>query len=217
MRKLSLILKIKINFPPTGVRGNCLLEVGGCRTRIRCTLGYNDFNNLVLPGQGVTKTCRLSLLTNSALVYKSQYGGMGGGGCRVSVNEYSCAHHVTWNPNKLWRSTSFNLCPKPWKVAKYTLINVPKNPISHPFPVWEASFCHKKVKIAVPQCTVDFYPNLKVDSLVVSPKSAKSSGCGSSAPRLNGQCHEIFDFGFFSCISLPQAPEYHIRAVSIFF
>jgi hypothetical protein len=22
----------------------------------------------------------------------------------VSANEYSCAHHVTWSPNKLWRS-----------------------------------------------------------------------------------------------------------------
>jgi hypothetical protein len=29
-------------------------------------------------GQGVTKRCRLSLLTNSALVYGSQCGGMGG-------------------------------------------------------------------------------------------------------------------------------------------
>ncbi len=38
---------------------------------------------------------------------------MGGGGwsCGVSANEYSCAHHVTWSANKLWRSTSiFNLC-----------------------------------------------------------------------------------------------------------
>jgi hypothetical protein len=31
--------------------------------------------------------------------------------CGVLANEYSCAHHVTWSPNKLWRSTSiFNLC-----------------------------------------------------------------------------------------------------------
>jgi hypothetical protein len=30
--------------------------------------------------------------------------GRGGGGCGVSsANEYSCAHHVTWRPNKLWR------------------------------------------------------------------------------------------------------------------
>ncbi len=50
--------------------------------------------------QRVTKRCRLSLLTNSALVYESQCGGA----CRVSANEYSCAHHVTWSPNKLWRS-----------------------------------------------------------------------------------------------------------------
>jgi hypothetical protein len=34
-----------------------------------------------------------------------------GGSCGVSANEYSCAHHVTWSPYKLWRSTSiFNLC-----------------------------------------------------------------------------------------------------------
>jgi hypothetical protein len=30
------------------------------------------------------------LLTNSALVYESQWG--------VSANEYKCAHHVTWSP-----------------------------------------------------------------------------------------------------------------------
>ncbi len=30
----------------------------------------------------------------------------GMGRCGVSANEVSCAHHVTWSPNKLWRSTS---------------------------------------------------------------------------------------------------------------
>jgi hypothetical protein len=30
----------------------------------------------------------------------------GGGGCGVSANDNSCAHHVTWSPNKLWRSNS---------------------------------------------------------------------------------------------------------------
>jgi hypothetical protein len=34
---------------------------------------------------------------------------------------------------------------------------------------------------------------------------------------LKGQCHEIFDFCFFSWISFPQAPEYTNRAVSNFF
>ncbi len=34
---------------------------------------------------------------------------------------------------------------------------------------------------------------------------------------LKGQCHEIFCFWFFSWISFPQAPEYSIRAFSIFF
>ncbi len=36
-------------------------------------------------------------------------------------------------------------------------------------------------------------------------------------PFLKGQCHEIFDFWFFSLISLPQAPECTIRTVSNFF
>ncbi len=57
--------------------------------------------------QGVTRRCRLSWLTNSALVYRVQMRGDSG----VSANEYSCAHHVTWSQNKLWISNSiFNLC-----------------------------------------------------------------------------------------------------------
>ncbi len=55
--------------------------------------------------QGVTRRCRLSLLTNSALVYRVQMQG-GGGDCEVSANECGCAHHVTWSPSKPWRSTS---------------------------------------------------------------------------------------------------------------
>jgi hypothetical protein len=36
--------------------------------------------------------------------------GGGEGGCVVSANENSCAYHVTWSTNKLWRSNSiFNL------------------------------------------------------------------------------------------------------------
>ncbi len=40
---------------------------------------------------------------------------------------------------------------------------------------------------------------------------------GCCACLLKGQCHEIFDFWFFSRISFPQAPEYTIRVVSNFF
>ncbi len=40
--------------------------------------------------------------------YESQIGG-DTGGCRTSANEYRCTHHVTWSPNKLWRSTSPHL------------------------------------------------------------------------------------------------------------
>jgi hypothetical protein len=37
------------------------------------------------------------------LVYEPK---CGRGCCGVSANENSCAHHVTWSPNKLWRSNS---------------------------------------------------------------------------------------------------------------
>jgi hypothetical protein len=50
--------------------------------------------------QGVTKRCRLSLLTNSTLVLRVQMRGEGGS-CGVSAIEYSCAHHMTWSPKKL--------------------------------------------------------------------------------------------------------------------
>jgi hypothetical protein len=38
-----------------------------------------------------------------------------------------------------------------------------------------------------------------------------------SSPCLKGQCHEIFDFWFFSWISFPQASEYTTTAISNFF
>jgi hypothetical protein len=55
--------------------------------------------------QGVTKRCRLSWLTNSAIVYEPK---CGGGGCGGSQPMSTAVHR---SPNKLWRSNSiFNLC-----------------------------------------------------------------------------------------------------------
>jgi hypothetical protein len=55
---------------------------------------------------GVTKKCRLSWLTNSALVYERP--NAGDRGLRgLSKRVQLCS----WSPNKLWRSNSiFNLC-----------------------------------------------------------------------------------------------------------
>jgi hypothetical protein len=48
--------------------------------------------------QEVTKICRLSLLTNSALVYESECRGMGGGGVEVAGSQpMSTAVHITWH------------------------------------------------------------------------------------------------------------------------
>ncbi len=46
--------------------------------------------------QGVTKRCRLSWLTDRALVYEPKCGGIGVC-CGVSTNEYSCAHGAQIN------------------------------------------------------------------------------------------------------------------------
>ncbi len=82
-----------------------------------CPTCVPPFYLLIISGYGVTKRCRLSLPTNSALGFESQ---CGGGGCGVSANEYSCAHHVTWSPNKLWISISiFNLCCRVGDVARF--------------------------------------------------------------------------------------------------
>ena len=65
------------------------------------------YNALVGEEQGVTKRCRLSWLTNSALVYEPKCGGRGGV-CGASAQPMSTA--VNRSPNKLWRSNSiFNL------------------------------------------------------------------------------------------------------------
>ena len=65
--------------------------------------GLCDFNTLY---QGVTKRCRLSWLTNSALVYEPNFGGRGE---LQGSQPMSTAVHRS--PNKLWRSNSiFSLC-----------------------------------------------------------------------------------------------------------
>jgi len=52
----------------------------------------------------VTKRCRLSWLTHSALVYEPECRGKGAV-AGVLANEYSCAQ-CKWSPNKLWRTKS---------------------------------------------------------------------------------------------------------------
>ncbi len=51
----------------------------------------------------------------------------------------------------------------------------------------------------------------------IFPLKSSKSLCPRNSPpptALKGQCHEIFDFWFFSWISFPQAPEYTIRVVT---
>ncbi len=57
--------------------------------------------------QGVIERCRLSWLTNSALVYEPKCGGMGWGGLGGLWQwvQLCTVHYVTWSPNKILRST----------------------------------------------------------------------------------------------------------------
>jgi hypothetical protein len=61
--------------------------------------------SLMRQKQGATNRCRLSWLTNSALVYEPKCG-KGGGCCGVLTNKYEICTNCTWCPNKLWRSNS---------------------------------------------------------------------------------------------------------------
>ncbi len=62
----------------------------------------------VLYRQGETRRCRLSWLTNSALVYEPKYRGRGE---RGEGELWGLSQWVHYSPNKLWRCNSiFNLC-----------------------------------------------------------------------------------------------------------
>ncbi len=49
-------------------------------------------------------------MTNSALVHEPKCGGMGGGGLRVSANEYSCTHGAQINFGDLTPYLTFVTC-----------------------------------------------------------------------------------------------------------
>ncbi len=71
---------------------------------------FSDSNQGKMPPNllPVQARYRLSLLTNSARVVRVQMRGEGGN-CGVSADGYSCAHHVTWSLNKVWRSMYLNI------------------------------------------------------------------------------------------------------------
>jgi hypothetical protein len=54
--------------------------------KLRASEGFDIWSD-----QGFTKRCRLSWVTNSALVYEPKCGG-GNRVCGVSANDYSCPH-----------------------------------------------------------------------------------------------------------------------------
>ncbi len=81
-------------------------QLGECETGCQSTVYLTDIILYLPTASGVIKRCRLSWLTNRALVYEPKAGGGGGGLRGLSQWVQLC----TWSPNKLWRSNSiFNL------------------------------------------------------------------------------------------------------------
>ncbi len=62
---------------------------------VRCLHESRRMLDNLISRQGIAKRCRLSWLTNSALVYPG--GGGGEGGCGISANEYSRSHGAQIN------------------------------------------------------------------------------------------------------------------------
>jgi hypothetical protein len=81
--------------------------------------------------QGVTKRCRLSWLTNSALVYEPKCWGRGWWGL-MGLSQW--LQLCTWSPNKLWISNSYVFCvcltstayPPPWGTGRcrFSQVNI---------------------------------------------------------------------------------------------
>jgi hypothetical protein len=111
-RTLQLYCMVMVNVVKGGARApSTLTSQANFTLMIECTPKsgrYHFMYSVVYPdypqlgsSQGVTKRCRLSWLTNSALVYEPKCGGRG----RVAESQpMSTAVHRS--PNKLWRSNS---------------------------------------------------------------------------------------------------------------
>jgi hypothetical protein len=70
----------------------------------------NQIHNFISSSGSTSQKVTLATVPVPVRVPVPQHWMGGGGGCGVSANEFSCVHHVTWSPNKLWRSYSiFNL------------------------------------------------------------------------------------------------------------
>jgi hypothetical protein len=82
-----------------------------------------------------------------------------GGSFGVSANEHSCAHHVTWSPNKLWRSVSiFNLCFHPCQfVTPFSLLYLSSR----------LQYYHVHISLFI---VITFAFNIKIVYIVLKPE-----------------------------------------------
>jgi hypothetical protein len=95
-------------------------HISAARETYACTAG--SMSCAVLnPLQRVTKRCRLSWLTYSALIYEPNCTGVEGGGVFRSLSQW--VHLCAWSPNKLGGSNSiFNIWPTLFPYTVATLV-----------------------------------------------------------------------------------------------
>ncbi len=174
----------------------------------------------------------------SSYSYTSPNAGDGGGGCGVSANEYSCAHHVTWSPNKLWRSTSLfslwmwtQLSSAPVvHLALQIFENDAKGINKRPGGRWFMKKSRSKNSRDEVSLNASFYlkhprPPQAVRAVTCPPQSDESPPGGGGEKGFNqvllvtllkGQCHEIFDFRYFLWISSPKPLSIPLEPFQIF-
>ncbi len=70
-------------------------------------------------------------------IFAPSYERGGGGGCGVSANVNSCAHHVKWSPNKLWRSISIFNYAVDAGIESRTVAYVPLIKLRLPTRLWK--------------------------------------------------------------------------------
>jgi hypothetical protein len=81
--------------------------------------------------QGVTKRC-LHWLTNSALAFEPKFGGGGGEGvCRISANEFSCAHGAQINFGDLTPNLTYGFVPSSCPAMKLLYLQFFQNGPHH--------------------------------------------------------------------------------------
>jgi hypothetical protein len=134
-------------------------------------LNFNRLHSISIEGkgwrQGVPKNCRLYLMTNSALLIRVKMRREGVTSSQPMSAAVQCAHHLTWSPNKLWRSTSIINLWLGWPTWQEPWCSVPtdkacRSPrVLHACKKKDFSSFPNKLKRKIHEASFFWFPTLK--------------------------------------------------------